>query len=138
MYVACRRFLSRAQLEIHEEKCRGLGEVVGAGLTQDDLVFKCNICFAQFSDYQRVQEHLGRHKELASGGGQVGVLSFGIFHQLLFLQVVISIEGGSKEDVFTEEITTFVISIDGDANDSELEVTDRVMKYTLVEYLNLS
>ena len=71
MYVACRRFLSRAQLEIHEEKCRGLGEVVGAGLTQDDLVFKCNICFAQFSDYQRVQEHLGRHKELASGGGQV-------------------------------------------------------------------
>ena len=51
---------------------------------------------------------------------------------------MISIEGGSKEDVFTEEITTFVISIDGDANDSELEVTDRVMKYTLVEYLNLS
>merc|ERR1712004_330496 len=112
-----RRFLSRAQLEIHKGKCGGLGEVVGAGLTQDDLVFKCNICFAQFSDYQRVQEHLGRHKELASGGGQV----------------VISIEGGSKEDVFTEEITTFVISIDGEANDSELEVTDRVMKYTLVE-----
>ena len=65
-------------------------------------------------------------------------MSFGICHPLLFLQVVISIEGGSKEDVFTEEITTFVISIDGDANDSELEVTDRVMKYTLVEYLNLS
>ena len=89
MYVACRRFLSRAQLEVHEEKCRGLGEMVGAGLTQDDLVFKCNICFAQFSDYQRVQEHLGGHKELASGGGQVFFLSFGICHPLLFLQVVI-------------------------------------------------
>ena len=65
-------------------------------------------------------------------------LYFGISHPHLFLQVVISIERGSEEDVFTEEITTFVISIDGDANDSELEVTDRVMKYTLVEYLNLS
>ena len=54
-----------------------------------------------------------------------------------FFQVVISIEGGSEEDVFTEEITTFVISVDGEANDSKLEVTPRVMKYTLVEYWNL-
>ena len=53
------------------------------------------------------------------------------------MQVVISIEGGSEEDVFTEEITTFVISVDGEANDSKLEVTPRVMKYTLVEYWNL-
>ena len=52
--------------------------------------------------------------------------------------MVISIERGSEEDVFTEEITTFVISVDGEANDSKLEVTPRVMKYTLVEYLNLS
>ena len=63
---------------------------------------------------------------------------FGISHPHLFLQVVISIERGSEEDVFTEEITTFVISVDGEANDSKLEVTPRVMKYTLVEYLNLS
>ena len=61
-------------------------------------------------------------------------LYFGISHPHLFLQVVISIERGSEEDVFTEEITTFVISVD----DSKLEVTPRVMKYTLVEYLNLS
>ena len=54
-----------------------------------------------------------------------------------FVQVVISIKGGSEEDVFTEEITTFVISVDGEANDSKLEVTPRVMKYTLVEYMNL-
>ena len=53
-----------------------------------------------------------------------------------FAQVVISIEGASGEDVFTEEITTFVISVDGEAND-KLEVTPRVMKYTLVEYWNL-
>ena len=53
------------------------------------------------------------------------------------MQVVISIKGGSEEDVFTEEITTFVISVDGEANDSKLEVTPRVMKYTLVEYMNL-
>ena len=53
------------------------------------------------------------------------------------MQVVISIMGGSEEDVFTEEITTFVISVDGEANDSKLEVTPRVMKYTLVEYMNL-
>ena len=53
------------------------------------------------------------------------------------MQVVISIEGGSEEDVFTEEITTFVISVDGEATDSKLEVTPRVMKYTLVEYWNL-
>ena len=127
-----------AQLETHKEKCGSLGEVLGAGLTQDDLVFNCNICSARFADYQRAQEHLGGHKELASGGGQVGFLYFGISHPHLFLQVVISIERGSEEDVFTEEITTFVISVDGDVNDSELEVTDRVMKYTLVEYLNLS
>ena len=50
---------------------------------------------------------------------------------------MISIKGGSEEDVFTEEITTFVISVDGEANDSKLEVTPRVMKYTLVEYWNL-
>ena len=60
-----------AQLEIHKEKCGGLEEVVAAGLTQDDLVFKCNICSAQFADYHRAQEHLGVHKELASGCGQV-------------------------------------------------------------------
>ena len=130
-----------AQLEIHKGKCGGLGEVLGAGLTQDDLVFNCNICSAQFADYQRAQEHFGGHKELARGGGQVFSLSFGICHPLLFLQVffvqvVISIEGGSEEDVFTEEITTFVISVDGEAND-KLEVTPRVMKYTLVEYWNL-
>ena len=58
--------------------------------------------------------------------------------QIFFVQVVISIKGGSEEDVFTEEITTFVISVDGEANDSKLEVTPRVMKYTLVEYWNLS
>ena len=57
--------------------------------------------------------------------------------QIFFVQVVISIKGGSEEDVFTEEITTFVISVDGEANDSKLEVTPRVMKYTLVEYWNL-
>ena len=57
--------------------------------------------------------------------------------QFSFVQVVISIKGGSEEDVFTEEITTFVISVDGEANDSKLEVTPRVMKYTLVEYWNL-
>ena len=51
---------------------------------------------------------------------------------------MISIKGGSEEDVFTEEITTFVISVDGEANNSKLEVKPRVMKYTLVEYLNLS
>ena len=58
--------------------------------------------------------------------------------QFSFVQVVISIKGGSEEDVFTEEITTFVISVDGEANNSKLEVKPRVMKYTLVEYLNLS
>ena len=57
--------------------------------------------------------------------------------QIFFVQVVISIKGGSEDDVFTEEITTFVISVDGEANDSKLEVTPRVMKYTLVEYWNL-
>ena len=77
MYLACRRFLSMAQLEIHKEKCGGLGEVLGAGLTQDDLVFNCNICSAQFADYQRAQEHLGGHKELASGCGQVGFCILG-------------------------------------------------------------
>ena len=60
-----------AQLEIHKGKCGGLGEVLGAGLTQDDLVFNCNICSAQFADYKRAQEHLGGHKELTRGGGQV-------------------------------------------------------------------
>ena len=66
-----------AQLEIHKEKCGGLGEVLGAGLTQDDLVFNCNICSAQFADYKRAQEHLGGHKELASGCGQVGFCILG-------------------------------------------------------------
>ena len=75
-----------AQLETHKGKCGGLGEVVAAGLTQDDLVFNCNICSAQFADYQRAQEHLGEHKELTRGGGQVFSLSFGICHPLLFLQ----------------------------------------------------
>ena len=76
-----------AQLEIHKEKCGGLGKVLGAGLTQDDLVFNCNICSAQFADYQRAQEHLGGHKELASWSGQVFFLAFGICHPLLFVQV---------------------------------------------------
>ena len=131
-----------AQLETHKGKCGGLGEVLGAGLTQDDLVFNCNICSAQFADYKRAQEHLGGHKERTRGWGQV---FFFVFWDLsstsvsadFFVQVVISIKGGSEEDVFTEEITTFVISVDGEANDSKLEVTPRVMKYTLVEYMNL-
>ena len=51
------------------------------------------------------------------------------------MQVVISIEGMAEgeEETFTEEISTFVISVDDDQNESGLYVTEPPIKYTLVE-----
>ena len=51
-------------------------------MTQDDLIFRCNICSAQFSDYQRVEEHIGRHGEQSRGEeGQVGISFLKLFIQ---------------------------------------------------------
>ena len=63
--------MGKTQQETHMEKCRG--SVVATGMTQDDLIFRCNICSAQFSDYQRVEEHIGKHREQNRGEGQVGI-----------------------------------------------------------------
>ena len=53
------------------------------------------------------------------------------------MQVVISIEGMTEreeEETFTEEINTFVISVDGDETESGLSGTVELpVKYTLVE-----
>ena len=59
----------------------------------------------------------------------------GIIHPILCVQVVISIEGMAEgeEETFTEEISTFVISVDDDQNESGLYVTESPIKYTLVE-----
>lgn len=113
-----RRFVGKTQQETHMEKCRG--SVVATGMTQDDLIFRCNICSAQFSDYQRVEEHIGKHREQNRGEGQ---------------DVVISIEGMAEveEETFTEEINTFVISVDADGNESGTCVAEPSIKYTLVE-----
>ena len=128
-----RRFLGKTQLETHLEKCHGSG--VGTGMTQDDLIFRCNICSAQFSDYQRVQEHIGSHGEQLRGEGQVQISFLGLIRPILCVQVVISIEGmgEGEEETFTEEINTFVISVEDDQSESGLYVTEPPIKYTLVE-----
>ena len=120
------------------EKCRG--SVVATGMTQDDLIFRCNICSAQFSDYQRVEEHIGKHREQNRGEGQVGISIFPFFRVFLpnscnTQDVVISIEGMAEveEETFTEEINTFVISVDADGNESGTCVAEPSIKYTLVE-----
>ena len=72
-------------------------------------------------------------------GGQGENFFLETFHPILScMQVVISIEGMAEreEETFTEEISTFVISVDGDQNESS--VTEPSIKYTLVEWLHLS
>ena len=125
--------MGKTQLETHLEKCHGSG--VGTGMTQDDLIFRCNICSAQFSDYQRVQEHIGSHGEQLRGEGQVQISFLGLIRPILCVQVVISIEGmgEGEEETFTEEINTFVISVEDDQSESGLYVTEPPIKYTLVE-----
>ena len=130
--------MGKTQQETHMEKCRG--SVVATGMTQDDLIFRCNICSAQFSDYQRVEEHIGKHREQNRGEGQVGISIFPIFRVFLpnscnTQDVVISIEGMAEveEETFTEEINTFVISVDADGNESGTCVAEPSIKYTLVE-----
>ena len=67
-------------------------------------------------------------------GGPGGNFFLEIVYPILScMQVVISIEGMAEreEETFTEEINTFVISVDGDENESS--VTEPKIKYTLVE-----
>ena len=62
-----------------------------------------------------------------------------MFHPIYCVQVVISIEGMTEreeEETFTEEINTFVISVDGDETETENGLCGTVelpVKYTLVE-----
>ena len=60
---------------------------------------------------------------------------YGKIHPIVCVQVVISIKGMEEEEetTFTEEISTFVISVDDDLNESGINVTDPPMKYMLVE-----
>ena len=82
-----------------------------------------------------MQEHIGSHGEQLRGEGQVQISFIGIIDSILCMQVVISIEGMAEgeEETFTEEISTFVISVDDDQNESGLYVTEPPIKYTLVE-----
>ena len=60
-----------------------------------------------------------------------------MFHPIYCVQVVISIEGMTEreeEETFTEEINTFVISVDGDESESgPCGTLELPVKYTLVE-----
>jgi len=109
-----RRFLSEALHDTHSNKCTYIQDRDG---DQEELVFRCKICFVQCSDYERIQEHVQNHGEEAKGRG-----------------VVISIEkGGAVKEEFTEEINTFVVKVESEEKEGmDYEIESHV-KYTIVE-----
>ena len=90
----------------------------------------------------RTHRQAQRTEQRRGTGGNLNISIFRVFlpNYCNTQDVVISIEGMAEveEETFTEEINTFVISVDADGNESGTCVAEPSIKYTLVEWVPIS